>query len=68
MKQFYKVRVVVNYKDGSCTVQTKSRWFSTWDFYHYFPTGGHVTAEEAKKGAIACADRISASRVIYEVS
>ena len=68
MKQFYKVRVLVNHKDGSCTVQTKSRWFSPWDFYHYIPTGGHVTAEKAKKEAIDCADRISATRVIYEVS
>jgi hypothetical protein len=68
MKQFYKVRVVINYKDGSCTVQTKSRWFSPWEFYHYLPTDEHVTAEKAKNDAIACADRISASRVIYEVS
>ena len=68
MKQFYKVRVVVNDKDGSCTVQTKSRWFSPWEFYHHFLTGGHVTAEKAKKEAIDCADRISATRVVYEVS
>ena len=68
MKQFYKVRVVVNYKDGSYTVQTKSRWFSPWEFYHHFLTDVHITAEKAEKDAIACADRISATRVVYEVS
>ena len=68
MKQFYKVRVLVNHKDGSCTVQTKSRWFSSWDFYQHFSTSVHVSAEDAKKYAIDCADRISSTRVVYEVS
>ena len=68
MKQFYKVRVVVDHKDGSCFVQTKDKWFSPWKFYQSFSTSVHTGPENAKKYAIDCADRISASRVIYEVS
>lgn len=68
MKQFYKVRVVINHKDGSCVVQTKNKWFSPWEFYQSFSTREHINPENAKKYAIDCADRISASRVIYEVS
>lgn len=68
MKQFYKVRVLVNHKDGSCTVQTKNRWFSPWEFYQQFSTSVHINAEKAEECAIACADRISATSVIYEVS
>ena len=67
MKQFYKVRVVVDHKDGSCVVQTKDKWFSQWKFYQVYPTGVHIGREDAKKYAMDCADRISASRVIYEV-
>ena len=68
MKQFYKIRVIINHKDGSCVVQTKDKWFSPWNFYQSFSTSVYTKPEDAKKYAIDCADRISASRVIYEVS
>lgn len=67
MKQFYKVRVVTDTVTGSCTVQTKTHWWSMWEFASHYPVGTHMSPSRSLEVAKERADTLASSVIVYEV-